>query len=44
MISEVVAKAAGLELTQLTKAEASLKGREEAVSIFATHEPLKLGL
>jgi adenylate cyclase len=42
VISRVVADAAGIDLDKLSKAEASLKGRTETVSIYAALDPLEI--
>jgi adenylate cyclase len=42
VISKVVADAAGIDLEKLSKAEASLKGRTEIVSIYAALNPLEI--
>ncbi|MBT3905543.1 MAG: adenylate/guanylate cyclase domain-containing protein [Rhodospirillales bacterium] len=44
VMSDVIVQAAGLDEQGLTKTAASLKGRDETVSIFATAEPFKINL
>jgi len=44
VMSDVIVQAAGLDEQGLTKTAASLKGRDETVSIFATAEPFNIKL